>query len=145
PYPDSLDKREPDEAALVRRLIRDLRKLEKELLDPAKYDAEETIPEDVLRALADIGMFGISIPKKYGGLGLSATGYGRVFAALCSIDPSLGVVVGVHCGVGAKSIVLFGDREQKNLYLPKLANAEFFAAYALTEPNVGSDAQHVQA
>lgn len=145
PYPDPLDKRDPNEAAVVRRLIRDLRRIEKEMIDSAKFDAEETIPEDVLRAFADIGMFGITIPKKYGGLGLSSTGYGRVFSTLCSIDPSLAVVVGVHCGLGSKSIVLFGDQEQKETYLPKLAKAEFFAAYALTEPNVGSDAQHVQA
>lgn len=144
PYPDTLDKRDPNEAALVRRLLRDLRRIEHDLVDSAMFDEEETIPEQVLQALADIGMFGISIPKRYGGLGLSATGYGRIFSALCSIDPSLGVVVGVHCGLGSKSIVLFGDQEQKDLYLPKLAKAEMFAAYALTEPNIGSDAQHVQ-
>ncbi|HKS07748.1 MAG TPA: acyl-CoA dehydrogenase family protein [Gemmatimonadaceae bacterium] len=144
PYPAPLSERSPDEAAVVRRVLRDLRTLEKELIDPAQFDADEKIPEEVLRAFADIGMFGLNIPKKYGGLGLSATGYGRVFSTLCSIDPSLAVVVGVHCGLGSKSIVLFGDQEQKEQYLPKLAKAEMFAAYALTEPNVGSDAQHVE-
>lgn len=145
PFPEPLDKRDPDEGALVRRIIRELRALEDDLIDSAAFDAEETIPEEVLRAFADIGMFGLSIPKKYGGSGLSATGYGRVFSALCDIDPSLAVVVGVHCGLGAKSIVLFGDQGQKERYLPLLARGEMFAAYALTEPNVGSDAQHVQA
>jgi acyl-CoA dehydrogenase family protein 9 len=144
PFPDPLEKRNPDEGALVRQIIRDLRRVAKELVDPAKFDAEETIPDAVLHALADIGLFGISIPKRYGGLGLSSTGYGRIFSAVCSIDPSLGVVVGVHCGLGAKSIVLFGSEAQKEHYLPKLATGEMFAAYALTEPNIGSDAQHVE-
>src|SRR4026207_23889 len=138
PFPDPLEKRNPEEGALVRRVISDLRKLEKDLIDPAKYDAEQTIPEHVLQALAGIGMFGLTIPKRFGGLGLSSTGYGRVFSALCTIDPSLGVVIGVHCGLGAKSIVLFGNEEQKAHYLPKLANGSMLAAYALTEPNIGS-------
>ena len=145
PFPDPLDVRDPAEAAVVRRLIQGLRALEKDLIDPAKFDADETVPEEVLRAFAELGMFALTIPKKYGGLGLSATAYGRVFAALCSIDPSLGVIVGVHCGLGAKSIVLFGDQDQKERYLPQLATGSMFAAYALTEPNVGSDAQHVEA
>jgi alkylation response protein AidB-like acyl-CoA dehydrogenase len=145
PFPETLDRRDADEAARVRQLIRDLRTLEREVLDSAKYDAEEHIPDEVLRALADLGVFGLSIPREYGGLGFSTTAYGRVFSELSAIDASLAVVVGVHCGLGARSIAMFGDARQKELYLPRLANAEIFAAYALTEPNVGSDAQHVQA
>jgi alkylation response protein AidB-like acyl-CoA dehydrogenase len=144
PFPDTLDVSNPDEAKVVRRLIRGLRALDGTLIDPARFDAEETVPEEVLTAFAELGMFGLTIPKKYGGLGLSSTAYGRVFAALCAIDPSLGVIVGVHCGLGAKSIVLFGDQEQKERYLPRLATGSMFAAYALTEPNIGSDAQHVE-
>lgn len=143
PFPDPLEKRNPEEGALVRRIIGDLRRLEKQI-DPAKYDDEQTVPDDVLRSLAEIGMFGLTIPKRFGGLGLSSTGYGRVFSALCAIDPSLGVVIGVHCGLGSKSIVLFGNEEQKAHYLPKLANGSMLAAYALTEPNIGSDAQHIE-
>jgi len=145
PYPAPLEQRNPAEARLVRRLIRDLRALDGDLIDSQRIDEEESIPEEVLRAFAAIGMFGITIPEKYGGSGLSATAYGSVFSALCAIDPSLAIVVGVHCGLGAKSIVLFGSPEQKELYLPRLATGEMFAAYALTEPNIGSDAQHVEA
>ena len=61
------------------------------------------------------------------------------------IDGSVAVLVGVHCGLGAKAIVLYGNAEQKARYLPMLARGETLAAYALTEPNVGSDAQHVEA
>src|SRR4051812_21599075 len=81
PFPDPLDKRNPAEASLVRRLIADLRRIANQMIDPAKIDEDEAIPEEVLRALAGIGLFGISIPVRYGGLGLSSTAYGRVFSA----------------------------------------------------------------
>ncbi|HSA54359.1 MAG TPA: acyl-CoA dehydrogenase family protein [Gemmatimonadaceae bacterium] len=146
PFPEPLERRDPDEAALVRRLMGELRRLERDgVIDSARFDREETIPEPVLRTFAELGMFGLTIPKELGGLGLSATAYGRVFSTLCAIDPSLAVVVGVHCGLGAKTIVLFGSPEQQETYLPALARGEMFAAYALTEPDVGSDAQHIEA
>ncbi len=143
PYPPPLDERDPDEARVVRRLIRDLRQLRGDLIDPARIDAEETLSEDVIRSLGEIGMLGLTIPKEYGGLGLSSTAYARVFAALAAIDASISVLIGVHCGLGSKAIVLFGTAEQKSRYLPILARGETLAAYALTEPETGSDAQNI--
>ncbi len=143
PYPDTLDVRDPAETRTVARLIRELRRMQGDLIDPAQFDEEETIPEPVIRAFADIGMLGLTIPEEYGGLGLSSTAYARVFAALSAIDASLGVLVGVHCGLGSKAIVLFGNDEQKQRYLPMLARGETLAAYALTEPETGSDAQNI--
>ena len=143
PYPEPLDKRDPDEARVVRRLIADLQRLRGDLIDPARIDAEETVPEDVIRALGEIGMLGLTIPKEYGGLGLSSTAYARVFGALAAIDASVSVLIGVHCGLGSKAIVLFGNADQKARYLPMLARGETLAAYALTEPETGSDAQNI--
>lgn len=143
PYPPSLEVRDADEARVVRRLIGELRAMEGDLIRPERHDAEETIPEEVIRAFGDIGMLGLNIPKAYGGLGLSATAYARVFATLASIDASLGVLVGVHCGLGSKAIVLFGNDEQKARYLPDLAKGKMLAAYALTEPETGSDAANI--
>ena len=143
PYPPPLDQRDPDEARVVRRLIRDLENLRGDLIDPARIDAEETVSEDVIRALAAIGMLGLTIPKEYGGLGLSSTAYARVFGAVSSIDASIAVLIGVHCGLGSKALVLFGNTEQKERYLPMLARGETLAAYALTEPETGSDAQNI--
>jgi len=143
PYPPPLDERDPDEARIVRRLIRDLRQLRGDLIDPARIDAEETLSEDVIRSLGEIGMLGLTIPKEYGGLGLSSTAYARVFAALAATDASISVLIGVHCGLGSKAIVLFGTAEQKSRYLPMLARGETLAAYALTEPETGSDAQNI--
>ena len=144
PYPRPLDERSAEEARTVRRLIKSLREMQGTLIDSAKFDEEETIPEDVIRAFAEIGMLGLTIPKKYGGLELSSSAYARVFETLSTIDGSLAVLVGVHCGLGSKAIVLHGSDQQKERYLPSLARGEFLAAYALTEPEVGSDAQNIR-
>jgi acyl-CoA dehydrogenase family protein 9 len=144
PYPRPLDERSADETRTVRRLIKSLREMEHDLIDSAKFDEEETIPENVIRAFAQAGLLGLTIPKKYGGLELSSSAYARVFETLSSIDGSLAVLVGVHCGLGSKAIVLHGNDEQKERYLPPLARGDFLAAYALTEPEVGSDAQNIK-
>jgi acyl-CoA dehydrogenase family protein 9 len=144
PYPDPLDTRDPEEAETVRRLIRGMRQLQKDgVIDSARFDEEERVSEEAIRAFAELGMLALTIPKEYGGLGLSHTAYARVFSALSAIDASLGVLVGVHCGLGSKAIVLYGSSEQKARYLPPLARGETLAAYALTEPETGSDAQHI--
>src|SRR5690606_17204961 len=96
PYPDALGERNPEEARVVARLLEDLRRMEREgIIDPARFDAEEAVSEEVLRAFAEAGFMGLTIPKEYGGLGLSHSAYARVFGAVAASDASLGVVVGV--------------------------------------------------
>jgi acyl-CoA dehydrogenase family protein 9 len=143
PFPSTLDERDPDETRTVRRLLAALDRMSRGLIDPARFDEEETIPEEVIQALAAEGFLGLSIPREYGGLGLSPAAYSHVFGAVSSLDPSIGVLVAVHAGLGAKAIVLYGTAEQKERYLPALARGETLAAYALTEPETGSDAQHI--
>jgi alkylation response protein AidB-like acyl-CoA dehydrogenase len=145
PYPKKLDETNPDEAKTVRRLLHAIDTKLDGVVDSEKFDEEETIGDEVIQALARYGFLGMTIPKEYGGLGLSSTGYARVFESLAALDPSLGVFIGVHCGLGSKSIVLYGNEEQKAKWLPKLAKGEVLGAYALTEPEVGSDAQHIKA
>ena len=145
PYPAPLDERNPEEARVVRRLIGELKRMVHEgIIDSARFDAEEAVSEEALRAFAEVGLLGLTVPAEYGGLGLSNTGYARVFGEVAATDASLGVVVGVHCGLGSKAIVLYGTDAQKDQYLPRLARGEMFAAYALTEPETGSDAQNVK-
>ena len=143
PFPAALDERDPDETRTVRRLLAALDRMSRGLIDPARFDEEERIPEEVIQALAAEGFLGISIPREYGGLGLSPAAYAHVFGAVSSLDPSIGVLVAVHCGLSAKAIVLYGTHEQKERYLPMLARGETLGAYALTEPETGSDAQHI--
>jgi acyl-CoA dehydrogenase family protein 9 len=145
PFPPPLDVRDPDEAKVVRRLIDALRQMRQEgLIDSAAFDEKETVPEATIRALAENGLLGLTIPMEYGGAGLSAAGYARVFGEASRLDGSLAVLIGVHCGLGSKAIVLFGTPDQKATYLPMLASGETLAAYALTEPDIGSDAQNIK-
>jgi len=145
PFPDPLDVSNPAEARTVRTLIDALRQMRADgLIDSARFDEEETVPEETIRALATNGLLGLTIPRQYGGVGLSATGYARVFGEVSRLDPSLAVLIGVHCGLGSKAIVLFGSAEQKERYLPLLARGDTLAAYALTEPETGSDAQNIK-
>lgn len=144
PFPAPLDERRPDEAATVRRLVDTFNAMVASgLVNPRAFDEGESIPEPVIRAFAEAGLLALTIPTEYGGLGLSASAYARVFGAVASVDASLAVLIGVHCGLGGKAIVLFGNAEQKARYLPALARGETLAAYALTEPETGSDAQHI--
>jgi len=144
PYPATLDARDPDEARTVHRLVDAVNEMVASgLIDPRRFDEQEGIDEPVIEALARNGLLALTIPKAYGGLGLSASAYARVFGAVASIDASLGVLIGVHCGLGSKAIVIAGNEAQKARYLPGLARGETLAAYALTEPETGSDAQHI--
>ncbi|MBU6364994.1 MAG: acyl-CoA dehydrogenase family protein [Gemmatimonadetes bacterium] len=144
PYPPPLDRRHPDEAATVRRLAEALNGMVAAgVIDSRRFDEAEQVDEAAIAAFAEAGLLGIGIPREYGGLGLSASGYARVFGAVAAVDPSLAVLVGVHCGLGGKALVLFGSEMLKQRYLPALARGETLAAYALTEPETGSDAQHI--
>jgi len=143
PFPPALDRRDAGEARTVTRVIRELRGLVGDVIDSAAMDEAEAIPEPVIEAFGRIGLLGLGIPREYGGLGPSHTRYAKVFGALAQIDASLSVLVGVHCGLGSKSIVLFGSDAQKARYLPQLATGAMLAAYALSEPETGSDAQHI--
>ena len=143
PFPAPLDERDPDEARTVRQLLASLDTMRGGLIDSARFDEEETIPEAVIEALAESGWLALGIPREYGGPGLSPAAYSHLFGELSSTDAALGVLVGVHCGLGSKAIALFGTDAQKQRYLPMLARGETLAAYALTEPETGSDAQHI--
>ncbi len=144
PYPAPLNERAPEDAAVAARLVDELHRLVRDgVIDPAAMDEAEVIPEAVIEAFAACGMLSISIPREYGGLGLSASGYAVVAGAVAAVDASLAVLIGVHCGLSSKAIVLFGNDEQKARYLPMLARGETLGAYALTEPETGSDAQNI--
>ena len=84
------------------------------------------------------------MPEKYGGQGLSQTGYARVFEAFAQIDATLSIVLGVHQSIGFKGIHMFGTDEQKERFLPDLASGRKLAGFALTEPNAGSDAYNIE-
>ena len=121
PYPATLDVRDADEAKTVHRLVETVNDLvARGVIDARRFDEQEGVDEEVVQAFAKAGLLALTIPKEYGGLGLSASAYARVFGAVASIDASLGVLIGVHCGLGSKAVVIAGNEAQKARYLPML-------------------------
>jgi acyl-CoA dehydrogenase family member 9 len=133
-----------DEVEKVRGLIKAFRDYAAEHIDPVEIDRTGTIPDQTYRDLGELGLMGLYVDEKYGGQGLSQTGYARVFEALGQVDGSLTIGMGVHQSIGFKGISIFGTDEQKERFLPDLAAGRKLAGYALTEPNAGSDAYNVE-
>lgn len=140
PYPPQEETEQPK----IRSLIASLREFAAEAIDPARIERERWIGDDVVRGLGERGLCGLYVPQRYGGQGLSQTGYCRVFEAFSQVDSAVSVVMGVHQSIGMKGIVLFGTDEQKERFLPDLASGRQLAAFALTEPEAGSDAYHLK-
>jgi acyl-CoA dehydrogenase family protein 9 len=132
PFP----KPDPDEQDRIRGLIASLRELP---YDPRRVEEEGWLGDDMIAELGERGLLGLYVPEEYGGQGLSQTGYCRVSEVFAQIDATLSVVMGVHQSIGMKGIALFGTEEQKERFLPDLASGRKLAAFALTEPNAGSD------
>ena len=102
-------------------------------------ERDAKIPDEYIKGLADLGVFGMKIPEEYGGLGLSLVYYGRALALLGSVHPSLGALISAHQSIGVpEPVKVFGTPEQKREYLPRCA-AGAVTAFLLTEPDVGSD------
>jgi acyl-CoA dehydrogenase family member 9 len=121
-------------------LIRSLRAWAAERYDARRVEEERWLGDELIRELGELGAMGLYVPERYGGQGLSQTGYCRVSEVFGQIDATLAVVMGVHQSIGFKGIALFGTDEQKERFLPDLAAGRKLAAFALTEPGAGSDA-----
>lgn len=107
--------------------------------DGQLIEREARIPDDYIRALDEIGVFGMKIPTAYGGLGLSLAYYGRALMLLGTISPSIGALVSAHQSIGVpEPVKMFGNAEQKQRFLPRCA-AGAITAFLLTENDVGSD------
>jgi acyl-CoA dehydrogenase family protein 9 len=113
-------------------------------IDPVKIDREALIPQNVINGLGRLGMLGACLPKECGGRGLTQTQYCRLLEVLGGHCASTALFVNAHHSIGPRAIVLFGTQAQKEKYLPKLASGEWISAFALTEPEAGSDAGNVQ-
>jgi acyl-CoA dehydrogenase family protein 9 len=112
--------------------------------DVHEWEQKRWIGDRTVSQLGEAGLCGLYVPEEYGGQGLSQTGYCRVFETFAQIDGTLSVVMGVHQSIGMKGIVLFGNDEQKERFLPDLASGRRLAGFALTEPEAGSDAYQLR-
>ena len=111
---------------------------------PSYLEQQGTIPAELMEELKKIGFFGLNIPEKYGGVGLSLRQYLQVVAEIAGKDLALVLISLAHLSIGCKGIVLFGNQAQKEKYLVPAASGEMIFSYALTEPKVGSDAKHIE-
>ena len=101
---------------------------------------EDKIPESVLDEMRELGLFGLTIPCEYGGLGLNTHDECKVIMEMGRTSPAFRSMIGTNNGIGSQGIVIHGTEEQKRRFLPLLASGEVIGSFALTEPDSGSDA-----
>jgi acyl-CoA dehydrogenase len=106
----------------------------------ARLAAEDAVPPEILAEMKALGLFGLSIPEDYGGLGLTMEEEVQVGFALGRAAPAFRSIFGTNNGIGSQGILIDGTEEQKRRYVPKLASGEIISSFCLTEPDVGSDA-----
>jgi len=111
---------------------------------PSVLEEKGMLPSELLEKLGRNDFFGLTIPRQYGGVGLSLRQYLHIVESLVSKNMSLGILALAHLSIGIKGIVLFGNAEQKRKYLVPAASGEMIFSYALTEPQTGSDAQNIE-
>ena len=133
---DTLDSETLDQLLdTIRRFVRDrLMPLE------AQVSEQDRVPAEVVQEMRDLGLFGLSVPQEYGGLGLSMEQEVLVAFELGRTSPAFRSVFGTNVGIGSQGIVIDGTEEQKRRYLPKIATGEIITSFCLTEPDAGSDA-----
>jgi acyl-CoA dehydrogenase family protein 9 len=122
----------------------EVRRFLDEELDPVAIDREANIPREVVDGLGRLGVLGMTAPKEFGGRGFSQMAYCKVLEEIGGRCASTSVFTNAHHSIGIRALLLFGTREQKAKWLPRLVNGEQLAAFALTEENAGSDAGNVQ-
>ena len=128
-----------EEQKMLKEMVRKF--VDKELKPVAeKIDEEEKIPRDLIAKIAELGLLGVAFPPEYGGAGMGEIGYCIVQEEIGRGCASTATFIGAHQSIGSSGIYMFGTEEQKQKYLVPLAEGKKIAAFALTEPNAGSDA-----
>jgi len=109
-----------------------------------EIEAEDLVPESLLAKSRDLGLFGLSIPEAYDGMGINMLGKCALYEELGKTINGYTTILGAHNGIGTVGIVELANEEQKQRYLPKMARGEWIGAFALTEPQAGSNAADIQ-
>jgi alkylation response protein AidB-like acyl-CoA dehydrogenase len=109
-----------------------------------EWDEAQTFPVEIFKEMGQLGLMGILVPEQYGGAGLSYYEYNAVIQEVAKVCGSIGLSLAAHNSLCTNHILMFGNENQKQNYLPKLASAEFIGAWGLTEPNTGSDASNMK-
>jgi acyl-CoA dehydrogenase len=127
-------------------LLDGVRRFVGDRLVPAEEAVAETdaIPSDIVHDMKALGLFGLTIPESYGGLGLTMEEESLLMFELCQTAPAFRSLIGTTVGIGSQGILMDGTPEQKDRWLPPLARGELIASFALTEPESGSDAASIR-
>ena len=126
------------------KMVADLRRYCHEHIDAAAIDRDSEIPQHVIDGLGKLGLLGACLPAEFGGGGFDQTSYCRMLEVLGGHCGGTALFVNAHHSIGPRALVLFGTPEQQAYSLPKMATGDWISAFALTEPEAGSDAANVQ-
>jgi alkylation response protein AidB-like acyl-CoA dehydrogenase len=140
PYPEI----SPEEKPALEQTLAETRRLCAQVIDPVAIDRNAAIPQEAIAVLGQAGILGLTAPTEYGGKGFSQLAACKVMEVIGAHCSSTSVFVNAHHSIGIRALLLFGTDEQKRRWLPDLAAGKKLGAFALTEPEAGSDAANVQ-
>lgn len=138
-----MDFRLDEDILALKKSVRDFVQNEVEPL-AMQIEKDNKIPEKIIEMSKEMGLFGLSIPEEYGGLGLSMVGKCAIYEELGQTHNGYTTLIGAHTGIGTVGIVEMGNEEQKKKYLPDMASGDRIGAFALTEPEAGSNAANLK-
>jgi alkylation response protein AidB-like acyl-CoA dehydrogenase len=140
PYPQLPESQKPE----VEQAVAAVEQFCDARLDPVQIDRQADIPREVIDGLGELGVLGMTAPVEFGGRGFSQMGYCRLLEVIGARCSSTAIFVNAHHSIGMRALLLFGTEDQKRNWLPDLVSGRTLAAFALTEPEAGSDAANVQ-
>jgi len=132
-----------EDIQFLKRNVRDFIQTEVEAV-AMDIEKEDKIPESIIEMSKEMGLFGLSIPEAYGGLGIGMVGKCALYEEIGATHNGYTTLIGAHTGIGTVGIVELGNEAQKEKYLPSLASGEKIGAFALTEPSAGSNASNLK-
>lgn len=134
---------ESENQRMIAQMVRDFgaREIKPFMMD---WDESQEFPIQMFKKMGKLGLMGVLVPEQYGGAGFGYLEYVTAIAELAKIDGSIGLSMAAHNSLCTNHILQFGNEEQKQKYLPRLATAEWIGAWGLTEPNTGSDAGNMR-
>ncbi|MEH7073179.1 acyl-CoA dehydrogenase family protein [Neobacillus drentensis] len=132
-----------EDLLFLKKNVRDFIQTEVEAV-AMQIEEENHIPEKIINLSKDLGLFGLSIPEQYGGLGIGMVGKCALYEEIGQTHNGYTTLIGAHTGIGTVGIVELGNEQQKNKYLPAMASGEKIGAFALTEPEAGSNAANLK-
>lgn len=133
----------PDDLMDLRNAVRGF--VDHEIIpNESRIEEENSVPVELLQKIREMGLFGLTIPQEYGGLGIGPMGYTLITEEFGRAHSAIRALIGINNGIGSKALVLSGTDVQRQEYLPKLASGELIAAFAVSEPGAGSDVSGIR-